>query len=219
MNTNKNTGLYLFHWAASTENIDYGIANIEELLTENPSLIDYENQYLDKATHIATKFDNLEILSLLIDKFNANINDSNAEGNLITIAINNGSKKCLSYLFNHSKIDLKFTDKTNNSIYHLLASKGNDFLIEKTLSIYPKGIDFLNDNKEHCLFNFIDTFNSHKNYFLFDLLLDKISKNTLKTKNINNMNVLEFTIYKKNISHSTIYDPLINIFNTFEVFS
>lgn len=187
---NTRYGIEVLHWAGMK---DECLPYLEDILIDNPQFVNFENKYGENALHIATRVNNVEIVKWLIEKTNIDYKKVIDVGNILLIAIESNSLKIANYLIDETDIDLKVVTKDGKNIFHLLMRRGNETLLEKLLAKYPEGINVLDNDNQHCLFDFITYFSQHKNYYLFDLLQERIESNIFKVVNKKQQNLLDFT--------------------------
>lgn len=188
--TNKRYGIEVLHWAGMKDEF---LPYLEDILLDNPEFINFENKFGENAIHIATRVNNFEIVKWLIEKTNIDYKKVIDKGNVLLLAIDSNSLKIANYLIEETDIDLYVTDSEGKNIFHALMKRGNDELIDKLIIKYPEGLNVLDKNNEHCLFDFITYFSQHKKHYLFDILQEKMSPETFKSINIHKQNLLQFT--------------------------
>lgn len=205
----------LLHWAAMPDENIYMIKNI---LSFHPEYINHTNKDGDNSLMIASRIGNIEIVKFFLEKTNINFTQCSNEGNFFMIALKYGQQELAELIFT------KFTDKFNleqmnskkETIFHLAALKGYDFIFEE--SSFSFGINKLDIKNQHCLFLFVEGYPYHLNYLCFELIQEYLNKNDLLIKNIQNETIFDYIdkIIQKSVLKADMaktYEPILNILN------
>jgi ankyrin repeat protein len=185
-------GIEVLHWAGMKDEF---LPHLEDIISTHPEFINFENKFGENALHIATRVNNIEIVKWLIEKSNINYQKVVDKGNALLIAIENNCFKIANYFIDNTDIDYTVRSQDGKNIFHFLVKRCNDELLEKMLSKYPEGINLLDNNKQHCIFDYIFYFGQHKKYYVFDMLIEHMSPKIFKQIDINGKNILDFTNY------------------------
>ena len=183
-------GIEVLHWAGMKDEF---LHKLQEIILENPELINFENKLGQNAAYIAARFNNLNILKWLIEEGDIDYKKVLINGNILTVAIELNSFEVANYLIDKTDIDYKVKNSLGKNIFHTLMKVCNDELIEKVLKKYPEGINVLDNGGENCLFDFISHFSRHKKYHIFDVIQERMSPNLFRKTNTSGYNLLTLT--------------------------
>lgn len=217
MNKKEYYEIELFHWAGMLSD---NIEQVKKILTAHPEYLYEINRLGDNCLLVAIQSGNINIVNFLIKELNIDINFQYIDNfdiprdNALMCAIKNNQKEIVDLILEQKNINLRSINNKGKNIYHLAAFNGDANIIEKLIVLDKEQlINKLDFNNQHCLYDFIDNYMKHKDFWCFDLILENINKETLMSKNKQNLNIIEYMEdkIKENSFFSKEYTPLLNL--------
>lgn len=217
METKKYYEIELFHWAGMLSD---NVEQIKDILIQHPEYIDSTNNLGDNCLMVAIQSGNINIVKYLINQTNIDINfqyidrfDFPGDSALMCSILNN-KKEITEIILAKKNININLVNAKGKNVYHLAAFKGDADLIEKLINIdLHGGINTLDKKNQHCLFDFVDNYIKTKDLWCLDLILENMSKNTLNTKNAQNLNIIDYIKNKMEDNPLTVrdYNPILHL--------
>ena len=195
MKTNNNIHYILRHQPKSSFFIKSKISQLQELLIQNPSIINAIDEKGETIFSNALKSNNYEIYALILKSSILNLKFKNNDGNsYLHLAVINQNEDIVKALIKKG-INLNIQNKVGNTALHLAYEYGNSSIIKL---LTQKGINSLIKNKDGKIAKEIKEINKNKsiNYNNYNNFMNKtvgnnqsdfrINKNILKPKRKNN---------------------------------
>ncbi len=207
----------LFHWAGMlSDNID----QVKDILKEHPEYLTATNKIGDNCLLVAIQSGNINIVNYLIQDTNIDVNFQFTDNfditgdNALMCSISNNKKEITEFILENTAIKIEATNSKGKNVYHLASFKGDADLIEKLMEIDGgKGLNTLDINNQHCLYDFIDNYLKSKDLWCLDLILENIDSKSLLSKNKDGLNIIEY-IKKKMEDNPLVvrdYNPILYV--------
>ncbi len=205
----------LFHWAGMLSD---NVEQVKDILNEHPEYLTATNKIGDNCLLVAIQSGNINIVKYLIKHTNIDVNFQFADNfdrlgdNALMCSISNNKKDITEFILENTTIKIDAINAKGKNVYHLSSFKGDADLIEKLMKIDGgKGLNTLDKNNQHCLYDFIDNYLKSKDLWCLDLILENINLESLNTKNKDGLNILDY-IQKKMDDNPLVvrdYSPLL----------
>ena len=208
MKTNNNIHYILRHQPKSSLFIKSKISQLQELLIQNPSIINAIDEKGETIFSNALKSNNYEIYDLILKSSILNLKFKNNDGNsYLHLAVINQNEDIVKALIKKG-INLNIQNKVGNTALHLAYEYGNSSIIKL---LTQKGINSLIKNKDGKIAKEITEINKNKsiNYNNYNNFMNRtvgnnqsdfrINKNILKPKRKNNNENIIYNINNKKI--------------------
>lgn len=207
----------LFHWAGMLSD---NVQQIKDILIQHPEYIYSTNKIGDNCLMVAIQSGNINIVKYLLEETKIDINFQYIDrfdilgDNALMCSILNNKKEITEIILSKKDINIHSVNSKGKNVYHLAAFNGDADLIEKLISIDPiGGINALDKQNQHCLFDFVDNYIKTKDLWCLDLILENIFQNTLNIKNKQNLNIIDHIKNKMEDNPLTVrdYNPILHL--------